>query len=101
LDFVVETAVNQVGVNLNTASAALLQHISGLTKTTAQNIVEYRSENGLFNNRKQLKEVKSLGQKAYEQSAGFLRIPDSEELCNNVLKMVYLTTKNNKKKINS
>ena len=83
LDFVVETAVNQVGVNLNTASAALLQHISGLTKTTAQNIVEYRSENGLFNNRKQLKEVKRLGPKAFEQSAGFLRIPDGEELFDN------------------
>src|SRR5690625_1929677 len=83
LDFVVETAVNQVGVNLNTASAALLQHISGLTKTTAQNIVEYRSENGLFNNRKQLKEVKRLGPKAFEQSAGFLRIPNGEELLDN------------------
>ena len=83
LDFVVETAVNQVGVNLNTASAALLQHISGLTKTTAQNIVEYRSENGLFNNRKQLKEVKRLGPKAFEQSAGFLRIPNGEELFDN------------------
>ncbi|SHE82701.1 uncharacterized protein SAMN02745249_01239 [Atopostipes suicloacalis DSM 15692] len=83
LDFVVETAVNQVGVNLNTASATLLQHISGLTKTTAQNIVEYRSENGLFNNRKQLKEVKRLGPKAFEQSAGFLRIPDGEELFDN------------------
>lgn len=83
LDFVVETTVNQVGVNLNTASAALLQHISGLTKTTAQNIVEYRSENGLFNNRKQLKEVKRLGPKAFEQSAGFLRIPNGEELFDN------------------
>lgn len=79
LDFVVETAVNQVGVNLNTASAALLRHISGLTKTTAQNIVDFRAENGLFDNRKQLKKVKRLGPKAFEQSAGFLRLPNGEE----------------------
>ncbi len=83
LDFVVETAVNQVGVNLNTASATLLRHISGLTKTTAQNIVNFREEHGLFANRKQLKEVKRLGPKAYEQSAGFLRIPNGEELFDN------------------
>ena len=79
LDFVVETAVNQVGVNLNTASAVLLRHISGLTKTTAQNIIDFREENGLFTNRKQLNKVKRLGPKAYEQSAGFLRIVDGEE----------------------
>lgn len=79
LDFVVETAVNQVGVNLNTASAVLLRHISGLTKTTAQNIIDFREENGLFTNRKQLNKVKRLGPKAYEQSAGFLRILDGEE----------------------
>lgn len=79
LDFVVETAVNQVGVDLNTASATLLRHISGLTKTTAQNIVEYREENGLFTNRKQLKKVKRLGPKAFEQSAGFLRVADGDE----------------------
>ncbi len=83
LDFVVETAVNQVGVNLNTASATLLRQISGLTKTTAQNIVNFREEHGLFANRKQLKEVKRLGPKAYEQSAGFLRIPNGEELFDN------------------
>ncbi len=83
LDFVVETAVNQVGVNLNTASATLLRHISGLTKTTAQNIVEYREENGLFTNRKQLNKVKRLGPKAFEQSAGFLRIVDGDELFDN------------------
>lgn len=83
LDFVVETAVNQVGVNLNTASATLLQHVSGLTKTTAQNIVEFRGEVGLFDNRKQLKKVKRLGPKAFEQSAGFLRIPDGDELFDN------------------
>ena len=78
-DFVVETAVNQVGVNLNTASAVLLRHISGLTKTTAQNIIDFREENGLFTNRKQLNKVKRLGPKAYEQSAGFLRIVDGVE----------------------
>jgi uncharacterized protein len=83
LDFVVETAVNQVGVNLNTASSTLLQHISGLTKTTAQNIVEYREEKGLFRNRKQLKEVSRLGPKAFEQSAGFLRIVNGDELFDN------------------
>lgn len=83
LDFVVETAVNQVGVNLNTASASLLQHVSGLTKATAQNIVEFREEVGLFDNRKQLKKVKRLGPKAFEQSAGFLRIQDGAELFDN------------------
>lgn len=83
LDFVVETAVNQVGVNLNTASSALLRHISGLTKTTAQNIVDYREEKGLFINRKQLNDVKRLGPKAFEQSAGFLRIIEGDELFDN------------------
>lgn len=80
LDFVVETAVNQVGVDLNTASAALLEHVSGLTKATAQNIVEYREEHKVFTNRKELKKVKRLGPKAFEQSAGFLRISNGEEL---------------------
>lgn len=79
LDFVVETAVNQVGVNVNTASAALLKHISGLTKTTAENVVTYREENGKFTSRAQLKKVKRLGPKAYEQAVGFLRIPDGKE----------------------
>lgn len=79
LDFVVETAVNQVGVNVNTASAALLEHISGLTKTTAENIVNFREDQGEFTNRKQLKEVKRLGPKTYEQAIGFLRIPDAAE----------------------
>lgn len=83
LDFVVETAVNQVGVDLNTASATLLGHVSGLTKTTAQNIVEYREEHALFTNRKQLKDVKRLGPKAFEQSAGFLRISNGEEIFDN------------------
>ena len=79
LDFVVETAVNQVGVNVNTASSALLKHISGLTKTTAENVVNYREENGKFTNRSQLKKVKRLGPKAFEQAVGFLRIPDGKE----------------------
>lgn len=79
LDFVIETTVNQVGVNVNTASAALLKHISGLTKTTAENIVLYREENGKFTSRKQLKKVKRLGPKAFEQAVGFLRIPDGKE----------------------
>lgn len=79
LDFVVETAVNQVGVNVNTASSTLLKHISGLTKTTAENIVLYREENGKFTDRKQLKKVKRLGPKAFEQAVGFLRIPDGKE----------------------
>lgn len=79
LDFVIEVVVNQVGVNVNTASAALLKHISGLTKTTAENVVTYREENGKFTSRSQLKKVKRLGPKAYEQSVGFLRIPDGKE----------------------
>ena len=74
LDFVVETVVNQVGVNINTASASLLRHISGLTKTTAQNVVTYREEEGEFTSRAQLKKVPRLGPKAFEQSVGFLRI---------------------------
>ncbi|AVK64431.1 RNA-binding transcriptional accessory protein [Lactobacillus sp. CBA3606] len=74
LDVVIETAVNQVGVNLNTASAELLTHISGLSKTIAQNIVAYRDENGEFRSRPQLKKVPRLGPKAYEQAVGFLRI---------------------------
>ncbi|WP_208560934.1 Tex family protein [Marinilactibacillus kalidii] len=79
LDFVIETVVNQVGVNVNTASAALLKHIAGLTKTTAENVVTYREENGKFTSRAQLKKVKRLGPKAYEQAVGFLRIPDGKE----------------------
>lgn len=74
LDRVVETAVNQVGVNVNTASPELLTHISGLTATTAKNIVNFRNENGSFNDRKSLKDVPRLGPKAYQQSVGFLRI---------------------------
>lgn len=79
LDFVIETVVNQVGVNVNTASAALLKHIAGLTKTTAENVVNYREENGKFTSRVQLKKVKRLGPKAFEQAVGFLRIPDGKE----------------------
>lgn len=79
LDFVIETVVNQVGVNVNTASAALLKHISGLTKTTAENVVTFREENGKFTSRAQLKKVKRLGPKAFEQAVGFLRIPDGKE----------------------
>lgn len=74
LDVVVETAVNQVGVNLNTASAELLEHISGLNHTIAINVVIYRNENGRYTDRRQLKKVPRLGPKAYEQAVGFLRI---------------------------
>lgn len=79
LDFVVETAVNQVGVNLNTASGALLEHVSGLTKTAANNIVAYRESEGQFTTRDQIKQVKRLGPKSYQQAVGFLRIPDAPE----------------------
>lgn len=79
LTFVVETVVNQVGVNANTASASLLQYVAGLNKTVAQNIVKYRDENGKFSNRKQLKKIPRLGAKTYEQCIGFLRIIEGEE----------------------
>ncbi len=78
LEGVVESCVNRVGVDLNTASASLLEYISGITKTIAKNIVEYREANGRFTNRKQLLKVPKLGPKAYEQCAGFLRIQDGE-----------------------
>lgn len=80
---VVEDCVNAVGVDVNTASRSLLQQISGLTATTAKNIVAYREENGPFTNRSQLKKVPKLGPKAFEQSAGFLRVPESGELLDN------------------
>ncbi|WP_207940816.1 RNA-binding protein S1 [Enterococcus sp. DIV2402] len=83
LDFVVETVVNQVGVDVNTASPQLLQHVSGLNKTTAQNIVKYREENGAFVQRNQLKKVPRLGPKAYEQAIGFLRIPGGKNILDN------------------
>lgn len=78
LDFVVDTVVNQVGVNINTASPALLSHVAGLNKTISENIVKYREEEGLITSRAQIKKVPRLGVKAFEQAAGFLRIPESE-----------------------
>lgn len=83
LDFVVETAVNQVGVNVNTASPQLLQYASGLNKTTAQNVVNYRDENGAYTARNQLKKVPRLGPKAFEQAVGFLRIPEGKNVLDN------------------
>ena len=79
LTFVVETAVNQVGVNVNTASVSLLQYVSGLSKVVAKNIVKYREENGMIKNRKELKSIPRLGAKTYEQCIGFLRIIGGEE----------------------
>ncbi|WP_093132524.1 Tex family protein [Salinibacillus kushneri] len=79
LTFVVETVVNQVGVNVNTASASLLQYVSGLNKTVANNIVKYRDENGKLDSREQLKKVPRLGAKTFEQAIGFLRITDGVE----------------------
>ena len=76
---VVEDCVNKVGVDLNTASAPLLEYVSGINKTLAKNIVAYREENGRFRNRRQLLKVSKLGPKAYEQCAGFLRIADGDE----------------------
>ncbi|MEL7647737.1 MAG: Tex family protein [Sedimentibacter sp.] len=78
LDGVVEDCVNSVGVDINTASPALLQYVSGISKTIAKNIVKYREENGKFVNRKELLKVKQLGDKAFEQCAGFMRITDGE-----------------------
>lgn len=83
LDFVVETVVNQVGVDVNTASPQLLQHISGLNKTIAQNIVTYREEKGAFDARGELKKVPRLGPKAYEQAIGFLRVPEGKNILDN------------------
>ncbi|HCT96310.1 Tex family protein [Vagococcus sp.] len=83
LSFVVETAVNQVGVNVNTASPQLLEHVSGLTKATAKNLVAYREENGEFNSRNEFKKVPRLGPKAFEQSVGFLRILDGKSPLDN------------------
>ena len=80
---VVEDCVNAVGVDVNTASRSLLQQVSGLTAATAKNIVAYREENGPFTNRSQLKKVPKLGPKAFQQSAGFLRVPESKELLDN------------------
>lgn len=80
---VVEDCVNNVGVDLNVATPALLSYISGINATIAQNIVAYREENGKFKSRKELLKVKRLGQKAYEQCAGFLRVPESSEPLDN------------------
>lgn len=71
--------MNKVGVDLNTASASLLEYVSGISKTVAKNIVAYREANGRFDNRKQLLKVSKLGPKAYEQCAGFLRISDGSQ----------------------
>ena len=83
LGAVVEDCVNAVGVDANTASGSLLQKVSGLTAATAKNIVTYREENGPFTSRTQLKKVPKLGPKAFQQCAGFLRIPESKELLDN------------------
>jgi len=104
LDFVVETAVNKIGVNVNTASVQLLQYVSGLNKTVAKNLVIYREENGEFTDRKQLKKVPRMGAKAYEQAVGFLRIlngknplditgihPESYPLAKKLLKELEIT----------
>ena len=83
LDLTVESCVNTVGVNLNTASKHLLTYISGLGPSLAQNIVDYRAENGAFTSRRELLKVPRLGAKAYEQCAGFLRIPDAKNPLDN------------------
>lgn len=83
LDLTVESCVNLVGVNLNTASSHLLTYISGLGPQLAQNIVNYRAENGAFTSRKQLMKVPRMGAKAFEQCAGFLRIPQAENPLDN------------------
>ena len=83
LDGVVEDCVNAVGADLNTASASLLSHVAGLNATTAKNVVKYREENGAFTTRKQLLKVPKLGPKAFEQCAGFLRVPESKNVLDN------------------
>ncbi|QUR94897.1 Tex family protein [Macrococcoides canis] len=83
LTFVVETAVNKVGVNVNTASAPLLQYVSGLSKAVAENIINYRIENGPIKHHKEIAKIPRLGKKTFEQSIGFMRIPDGEEPLDN------------------
>lgn len=83
LDFVVDTVVNQVGVNINTASPALLSHVSGLNKTISENIVKYRDEHGCISSREEIKKVPRLGAKAFEQATGFLRIPGAKNILDN------------------
>lgn len=85
LEEVIASVVNSVGINVNTASWALLEHVSGVKKNIAKNIVEYRKENGNFKNRKSLLKVKGLGNKAYEQMAGFLIIEDGENVLDNTI----------------
>ena len=80
---VVESCVSAVGVDINTASPALLSHIAGINSKTAQSICDHRSQNGLFKNRKEIKKVKGIGEKAYVQCSGFLRVPESAELLDN------------------
>ncbi len=79
LDFTVVKSVNRVGADVNTASEELLRHIAGLNKNVAKSLVSFRNENGLFNSRAQLNKVKGLGAKAYQQAAGFLRIPEAKD----------------------
>ena len=106
LDFVVEKAVNSVGVDINTASPSLLQYVSGCSKTIANNIVEYRNENGPYTNRQQLLNVKKLGKKTYEQAVGFLRVmngdnpldmtsihPESYDVAKQILKAIHKDVK--------
>ena len=83
LNGVVEDCVNAVGVDINTASPSLLQRVAGLTKTTAKNIVIYREENGIFTSRKMINKVPKLGPKAFQQCAGFLRVPESAQVLDN------------------
>ncbi|AGU77754.1 Tex family protein [Streptococcus intermedius] len=83
LDFVVDTVVNQVGVNINTASPSLLSHVAGLNKMISENIVKYREEEGMIHSREDIKKVPRLGAKAFEQAAGFLRIPESDNILDN------------------
>ena len=83
LDNVVEKSVNEVGVDVNTASVSLMEHVSGISKSIAKNIVSYREENGRFSSRKELLKVKKLGPKAYEQCAGFMKVSDSENPLDN------------------
>lgn len=83
LDVVVQSCVNQVGVNLNTASKSLLTYVSGLSTQTAQNIINFRNENGAFTSRSQLKKIPRLGEKTFEQCAAFLRIPNAKNVLDN------------------
>ncbi|MPN12500.1 Protein YhgF [bioreactor metagenome] len=83
LNGVVDDCVNAVGVDVNTASPSLLGHVAGLNSTTAKNVVKYREENGAFTSRRQLLKVGKLGPKAFEQCAGFLRVPESKSVLDN------------------